>query len=110
MNNKEVISIDSLIGGGGDIWMRLTGLYTVAGLNHNLEIQIFIPEFIRNIAKHVFGDRLIILENSKETKLAYTVLGFRHLLPGLISGKRYISPYQMAVIKDKKKKGIQGCV
>jgi hypothetical protein len=101
---KKIVNIDSQIGGGGDIWMRLLGFYTLAGLNPSLEIHILIPEFMKTIAKHVYGDRLIISDNKSKSQLTYTVLGFRHLIKGLISGNRYISPYQYAVIHDKKKK------
>lgn len=93
-------------GGGGDIWMRLIGFYTMAGLNKNLEIEILIPEFLRNLANHVFGDRLIILTDNKKCRYTYTSLGIRHLIKRVLQGERFISPYQLAVIHDRKKKKI----
>lgn len=108
--NKMVVIIDSRVGGGGDIWMRLSGFYALIGLNPALEIQLLIPEFMRPIAKHVFGERLIISENESKSQLSYTVLGIRHLFKGLMAGNRYISPYQLAVIQDKKKKELKDVV
>ncbi len=107
MREKENLTIDSTVGGGGDIWMRLVGLYAVSGIKPNLKIEILIPGFLRNLARYTFGDRLNILDEAgqNEIKLCYTVMGIRHLLPGIISGKRFISPYQRAVIKDKKTTG-----
>jgi hypothetical protein len=107
---KKVVSIDSRIGGGGDIWMRLSGFYTLAGLNPSLEIHLQIPEFMQGIAKHVFGDRLIISNTESKYTLTYTVLGIRHLIKGLMAGNRYISPYQLAVIHDKKKRETKDAV
>ena len=104
MTRKKKLTIDSLKGGNGDIWMRLVSFYSIAGLLPHLEISILIPGFLRSLAKYTFGDRLTILENSNEKiRLQYSSAGMRHLIKGFAEGYRYILPYQRAVIKDKKK-------
>jgi hypothetical protein len=108
MTRKEKLTIDSLKGGNGDIWMRLVSFYSIAGLLPHLEINILIPAFLRPLAKYTFGDRLIILENNNEKKsLQYSSAGMRHLIKGFAKGHRYILPYQRAVIKDKKKQQVK---
>lgn len=108
VSKKQKLTIDSLKGGNGDIWMRLVSLYSIAGLITHLEIRILIPEFLRSLARHSFGDRLTILENSnEEIRLQYSSAGMRHLIKGFVEGYRYILPYQRAVIKDKKKQQVK---
>lgn len=108
MAKKEKLSIDSLKGGNGDIWIRLVSFYSIAALLPHLEISILIPAFMRRLAKHSFSDRLNILENNNEKiKLSYSSAGLRHLFKGFIKGQQYILPYQRSVINDKKKKQIK---
>lgn len=94
--------IDSSVGGNGDIWMRLVSLYSVASLYPQQQIGILVPKFLRNLARFTFGDRLVILENNHENLLSYTSLGIKDLLYQIITGKRFIAPYQKAVIHDKR--------
>lgn len=113
MRHKQILSIDSTSGGNGDIWMRLVSFYSIAALLPHLEIRLLIPKFLRELAKYTFGNRLLILDdttNSDVVDLTYTNLGFRHLVKGLAKGKRYISPYQRAVIKDKKQRQFKDVV
>ena len=111
MLKKEKLTIDSLKGGNGDIWIRLVSFYSIAGFCPILEIRILIPAFIRSLAKHSFGDRLTILEdNNEKIKLNYSSSGLRHLIKGIASGHRYILPYQRAVIHDKKKRQLKDSI
>jgi hypothetical protein len=108
VTKKQKLAIDSMNGGNGDIWMRLGGLYSVAGLLPHLEISILIPESLRYLARHTFSDRLIILENqSEKIRLRYTSLGLRDLIKGFAKGYRYIVPYHRVVINNRKKKQLK---
>jgi hypothetical protein len=103
MIKKDKLVIDSTAGGNGDIWMRLVGFYTIAGMLPQLEIRILIPKFLRALAQHTFGDRLVILQDTNEKiRLRYTSLGMRDLVKGFAQGYRYIQPYQRTVANDKK--------
>ncbi len=104
--NKQKIWVDASIGGYGEIWMRIIGFYTVAGLRPEFEIGLLIPEFLNELCVITFGDRLKFLsrEDKKDIKYEFTNFGLRHLLPGIIKGKRYISPIQRTAIRDKKNK------
>lgn len=105
---KKRLDIDASTGGRGDIWMRLVGFYAMAGIKPNLDIHILLPEFLRPIAKHTFGDRLTI-EDSKpsEMKLSYTTLGIKDLVPKILKGERFISPFLKSIIFEKKKRNIK---
>jgi len=102
MNKKKRISIDSTIGGNGDIWMRLVSFYAIVGIKPDLCIEIKIPLFLRNLAQYTFGDRLIILDDDSSVEFHFTCLGIRDLLKGICSNKKYIAPYHRSVIHDKR--------
>lgn len=107
VSNSKSLSVDSSIGGNGDIWMRLVSFYSVAALYPQLKIRMLIPEFIRPLANHTFGDRLTILDGREKVNLKYSSLGLRDLYKGFIKGERFILPYQRSIIKDKKEKELK---
>lgn len=102
MSKRIKLYIDSSTGGNGDIWMRLVSFYSIASLYPEVEIGILIPKFLRNLARFTFSDRLVILNNEQQNLLSYTSLGIKDLIKGIVAGKRYLAPYQKAVIHDKK--------
>ncbi|HLU90742.1 MAG TPA: hypothetical protein VKZ51_12970 [Cyclobacteriaceae bacterium] len=106
---KTDLYIDSMSGGNGDIWMRLAGFYSASSLVPGVNIHLLIPSFLRNLARVAFGDRLHLSdqEGFPARNLKYTALGIRDLLPGIVKGNRYISPYQRAVIHDKRKREVK---
>lgn len=111
-DNKKKLFVDSSTGGNGDIWMRLVSFYAVSALVPDLKLHLLIPPFLRNLARFTFGDRLVIVENEDFSgqRLKYTTLGLKDLVTGIIKGDRYISPYQRAVIHDKKKRQLKDLV
>src|SRR5687768_9762541 len=98
MVNNKILSVDSTQGGNGDIWMRLVSFYSVSALYPELTIRLLIPEFLRSLANHAFGDRLIILDGTERINLKYSSLGLRNLAIGFIKGERFILPYQRSII------------
>src|SRR5690554_3399724 len=102
---KELF-VDSSAGGNGDIWMRLAGFYAASALAPEYKIHLLIPSFLRKLAQVAFGDRLVITdqESFSGRQLKNTSLGIKDLMIGIVKGKRYISPYQRAVIHDKRKR------
>lgn len=106
MKKRRKLIIDSTKGGNGDIWMRLISFYIVAGILTDYELCLIIPSFFQKLADATFGDRLFILNKKDEIKpdLIYNNLGIIDLLQDIAKGKRFISPYQRAVINDRKVK------
>ncbi len=106
---KKIIKIDSSKGGNGDVWMRLVSFYASAALLPDYSFSIIVPEIFKTLSILVFGDRLNILTDSTTSKdmLVYTNLGIKDLIKPILNGRRFISPYQRAVIQDKKKKEIK---
>jgi len=90
--------------------MRLLSFYAVQGLKDDLKFEIVVPAFLRKLAEHTFGDRLTIAHDDLKSDYYFTNLGMKDLLKGILSGKKYISPYQRAVIHDRKKKRIKDYV
>jgi len=103
------IYIDSNNGGNGDIWMRLVSFYTIAALIPKVTICIRVPSFFYSISSHTFKDRIEIVSSqiNDRSVLEYTNLGFKDIIRPMINGKRFISPYQRAVIHDRKEKKIK---
>lgn len=104
MARKNVIEIDSTKGGNGDIWMRLVSFYSVSAMLPKVEFRIIVPSFFVNIAKYSFGDRLTIQTEGTPQRLTYTSYGLKDLIIPLLSGRRFISPYQRAVFRDKRRR------
>lgn len=95
------ITLDLRVGGLGDNWMRLVGFYVAAALHPDCVIQLILPEKLRRVAQHTFGDRLEILsELGTEKVIVYAVLGIRDLLPDAVRGRHFASPYGRVVIND----------
>lgn len=100
---NKTITIDSVKGGYGDVWMRLLAFYTLSELNPEFRFRIKIQATLENLAIYTFGDRMTFSSDPAEKmQYAYTSIGIRHLLSGIIKGQKYIAPYQKAVIHDKK--------
>lgn len=106
-----MITIDSTKGGNGDVWMRLVSFYAFAKLMPELQFRICVPTFLHTLSEFTFGDRLTIVSNFQgKADLTYTNLGIKDLIKPILSGYRFISPYQRAVIKDKKKKELKDVI
>jgi len=95
--------INTKSGGNGDVWMRLVGFYTLAGLLKENTIKVVVPDFMGRLADLFFGDRLIIVSNVEKSDYTFSSLGLRHLLHKLVKGQKIILPYHRSVLKDKKK-------
>lgn len=105
MKQQTIISIDSTVGGNGDIWMRLVSLYAISALKPEIVFHIKIPNFIMKLAEFTFGDRLFIVNDSAFVcEYSFTGLGIKDLIKEIVKGKKFISPYARSVIHDKKKK------
>ncbi len=106
---NEIIKIDSTRGGNGDIWMRLVSFYVISKIVRECQFYIKVPSIFLNIATHTFGDRLKIISNNQieSNYYVYTHLGIKDLIIPILKGQRFISPYQRAIIEDKKKKSLK---
>jgi hypothetical protein len=102
MSNKRKVVIDTSAGGNGDVWMRLVSFYIIAALKPELELQVLVPGFLKNLAVYAFGNRMIILSDDTEAEYCYTSMGIKDLIKGICSGEKYIAPYHRSVIHDKR--------
>lgn len=104
------IQLDLRIGGFGDIWMRLCGLYSAAALRPDLHIVCIVPTPLRELARKVFGDRIEQRDAPSNEALVFTNLGLRHLLPLALQGRRFVVPYHRRVVADWGKSSIKDFV
>ncbi|WP_028669051.1 hypothetical protein [Runella zeae] len=108
--NKTEFVINSLNGGNGDIWMRLVGFYTASYLMPSLKLKIIIPPHLLGVAS-VFSDRLCLVEKlTEKPDVTYTSLGLKDLLPSILRGNKFVSPYQKMIFEQKKNKKIKDYV
>jgi hypothetical protein len=111
MKQKAIISIDSTVGGNGDVWMRLVSLYVISVLKPEFQFYIKIPSFIIRLAEFTFGDRLVIVSDPTfMCDYSFTSLGIKDLIKGIVKGKKFISPYARSVIHDKKTKELKDSI
>ena len=101
MLTKKQLKVDISEGGNGDLWMRLISFYAVARLLPELEVALYLPGFMRPLARHAFGDRLTLLEDRGDSNVHFTSLGLKHMAAGLRRGKSFVAPYHRSVILDK---------
>ncbi len=97
---RAPLCVDLTIGGNGDNWMRLAGLYTAAALRPERPIVCVLPKMLRSLAPAAFGDRLQFLDRPNAKTLAYTNRGLKDLLRPALSGKRFLVPYHRVMIQD----------
>lgn len=98
--STKVVEIEMSVGGLGDNWMRLTALYSMAALRSDVVLTCVVPSTIRNLAENVFADRLNFTDRVSPNGYFFTNRGIRHLLSGLVGGKRYLAPYHRLTVRD----------
>lgn len=96
---NNTVYVDMRVGGLGDIWMRLAALFSLSGLVQT-QYACIVPAVIRGIAQNVFGDRVAFADEHTRSNLLFTNRGIRHLLPGILTGRRYLAPYHRLTAKD----------
>lgn len=94
------LALDLRVGGHGDNWMRLCGLYTAAALRPDLTIVCTVPASLQELAQKVFSDRLEVRATATDGALIFTNLGLRHLLARALKGTRFVVPYHRTVVVD----------
>lgn len=100
-NNNSCLRIDISNGGNGDMWMRLVSCYAMAGLLPGLDVGLFVPGFMRGLARHCFGSRLTLVDDPDECTIRFTSLGLRDMLSGFRAGDSFVAPYHRSVIHDR---------
>jgi len=98
----EIIALDSMVGGMGDIWMRLSAIYTLAALVPDRKIQLRIPKSLVRIAQQVWPDRFLITDSTLSNPIEITHLGIRHIAGRLITGGQFLTPFYQIQRADRK--------
>jgi hypothetical protein len=96
------LSLDSTVGGLGDVWMRLTALHSLSALVSGRKIQLRIPKSLVNVAQHVWPDRFLSTSDPLPGAIEITHLGLRHLLPRLLTGHQFLNPFYQILRADRK--------
>ena len=101
------LNLDSSKGGNGDIWMRLVGFYAISKLLPDVKITLKLSPVFSALAPYTFGDRLLFDFDMEKPDLIYTNLGMKDLLSDILKGQQFISPYQRAVMQDRRRDSIK---
>jgi hypothetical protein len=86
------LKIDFKVAGLGDAWMRLMALSTLARIRPSERHVVYPPAVLVPLARRVF-EGFFDVETSGPADIEMSHLGLRHLLPGMLRGKRYYSPF-----------------
>ena len=99
----RTLALDSMVGGLGDIWMRLSALYSLTALRPGISVSLRIPEHLLATARTAFPDRFQVGTNSVERAHRFSHLGLRHLIPNVLRGERYICPFTRILQTERKR-------
>jgi hypothetical protein len=99
----RTLTLDSTVGGMGDIWMRLTALYSLAALRPELAIRVRIPNSVLAVARIVWPDRFTITDQKLPGAIQITHLGLRHLWQRMCTGEKFLAPFFQIQQADRKK-------
>jgi hypothetical protein len=86
------LRIDFRVAGLGDAWMRLMALSTLARIRGRERHVVYPPPVLVPLARRIFQGTFDI-EAGGPADIEMSHLGLRHLLPGMLRGKRYYSPF-----------------
>lgn len=84
--------IDFRVAGLGDAWMRLMALSTLARIRERERHAVYPPPVLVPLARRIF-EGFFDVEAGGPADIEMSHLGLRHLLPGMLHGKRYYSPF-----------------
>lgn len=84
--------IDFRVAGLGDAWMRLMALTTLARIRGSERHVVYPPRILIPLARRLF-EGFFDVEAAGHADIEMNHLGLRHLLPGMLRGKRYYSPF-----------------
>jgi len=86
------LRIDFRVAGLGDSWMRFMALATLSRIRSSEKYVAYPPHVLVPLARAVFeGYFEVAYDGPSDIEMSH--LGIRHLLPGLLAGKRYYSPF-----------------
>jgi hypothetical protein len=78
--------------GLGDAWMRMMALMTLARLSPRERHVVYPPKVLVPLARRVFEGSFDV-EYDGRADIEMRHHGLRHLLPGMLAGKKYYSPF-----------------
>jgi hypothetical protein len=102
-----MLALDSTVGGLGDIWMRLTALYSLAALNPGVILRFRIPKDLVAAARIAFHDRLDLDSTPLKGAYQFSHLGLRHLLPKILQGERFACPFTRILQAERKRTNVK---
>jgi hypothetical protein len=100
------VRIDFRIAGLGDAWMRLMALSTLSRIRPRDRHVVYPPAALVPLARMLF-DGYFGVENTGPADIEIRHHGLRELLPGLLAGKRYYSPFYWSLRATRAKPRIK---
>jgi hypothetical protein len=96
------LSVDTRIGGFGDVLMRLNGLHALSALRPEAPIRVNVARALLSLAQALYGARLAITSSDAGDASAYTFthLGLRGIVPELLTGTRLVNPFVRHLAED----------
>jgi hypothetical protein len=106
-SKQETLSLDCRVGGFGDIWMRLSALYSLTALVPGLEVYVAVPDAMLATVRIAWPDRWECGTSASPDSIQFNHLGILHVFPMLIKGRKFISPSVRIIRKDRKSVGVK---
>ncbi len=99
---KKTLELDLSRNRLGDCWMVLSALATAAALRPEYVIRCSVPAELKSLAKCAFAERLEMAEAVGPGAPIWSHVGLRGMLPGVLTGRRYVAPYPHIVSHVRK--------
>jgi hypothetical protein len=96
------LRIDFKKTGLGDAWMRFMALSTLSRIRPKERHVVYPPGVLVPLARRLFEGFFDVAE-SGPADIVMSHLGLRHLLPGMLRGRRYYSPFYWTLRAMRKK-------
>ena len=88
--------------GLGDAWMRFMALSTLSRIRPKERHVVYPPAVLVPLSRRLFEEFFDVAE-SGPADIVMSHLGLRHLLPGMLRGRRYYSPFYWTLRAMRKK-------
>jgi len=100
------LRIDFRVAGLGDAWMRFMALSTLSRIRPKERHVVYPPGALVPLSRRLFEGFFDVAE-SGPADIVISHLGLRHLLPGMLRGKRYYSPFYWILRETRNKLSIK---
>jgi len=104
------LSVDTRIGGLGDVWMRLHALHGMSALTPRLRIRVTVKPEVAEIAHAAFGSRLTIETQPGRGAIVFTHRGLSEIGPRILRGERFSPIFRRTILNDRPERSARDLV